>query len=180
MERGRLKKKHARKWILWVERYGLFQREVECILTGAKAGQAFGKNGSWRRLSGEVLAFQLPLASWRSLAPSCCHTRPRGGAVLSYNKAIETQLFLHHERHNQPLLNCCESSFCRFVLQRVPCIKVAAERVEGSGSIVEFNSAPVLNTNREKCSAGTRLMMKVQCLRRKKSQLKDFFSTNGC
>ena len=51
-------------------------------------------------------------------------------------------------------------------------MKVAsAERVEGSGSIVEFDSAPVLNTNREKFSAGTRLMMKVQCLRRKKSQL---------
>ena len=68
---------------------------------------------------------------------------------------------------------CFESSFLRFV--RVPCIKVtAAERVEGSGSIVEFDSAAVLNTNREKFSAGTRLMMKVQ--RRKKSQLKDFFS----
>ena len=68
---------------------------------------------------------------------------------------------------------CCESSFCRFV--RVSCIKVAAERVEGSGSIVEFDSAAVLNTNREKCSAGTRWMMKVQCFRRKKSQLKVFF-----
>ena len=36
---------------------------------------------------------------------------------------------------------CCESSFCRFVL-RVSCIKIAAERVEGSGSIVEFDSCP--------------------------------------